>query len=92
MYSSDLLARNMHKLIRTKQKIVGELTYAGESTAAPRGGQIRKLSTAATACHDRENGLQINKFVNNKLAEIKEKYSNKAFAWEGYMNYTDHLN
>jgi len=29
MYSSDLLARNMHKLVRRKQKIVGELTYAG---------------------------------------------------------------
>jgi hypothetical protein len=30
--------------------------------------------------------------MNNKLAKIKEKYSNKAFAWEVYMNYTDHLN
>ena len=61
MYNSDLLARNMHKLIRTKQKIVGELTYAGESTVAPRGGQIRKLSTAT--CHDRENGRQIHKLM-----------------------------
>jgi len=29
--------------------------------------------------------------VNNKLDKIKEKYSNKAFAWEIYMNYTDHF-
>lgn len=61
IYSSDLLARNMHKLIRTKQKIVGELTYAGESTVAPRCGKIRKLSTAT--CHDKENGRQIHKLT-----------------------------
>jgi len=61
MYGSDLLARNMHKLIRRKQKIVGELTYAGESTVAPRGGQIRKLSRAA--CHDKESGRQIHKLM-----------------------------
>lgn len=61
MYSSDLLARDMHILIWTEQKIVGELTYGGESTVAPWGGQIRKLSTAT--CHDRENVRQIHKLI-----------------------------
>jgi len=51
----------MHKLVRTKQKIVGELTYGGESTVAPRCGKIRKLSTAT--CHDKENGRQIHKLM-----------------------------